>query len=67
MGKSKTRRRRARPAQRGGVMLGMRSGFRSMSGAVTGVETSGTSRWVGTIVTVLLVLAAAGLLLSRLL
>ena len=47
-------------------MLGMRSGFRGMSDAVTGVETSGNAKWVGRIVTALLVLAAVGLLLSRL-
>lgn len=46
-------------------MLGMRSGFRGMSDAVTGVETSGRAKWVSRMVTVLLVLAAVAFLLSR--
>ena len=66
MSKSKTRPSHARPARRGGVMLGMRSGFRGMSDAVTGAETSGKAVWVSRIVTVLLIAAAVGLLLSKL-
>lgn len=66
MSKSKTRRRRARPLRRGGVMLGMRSGFRGMTDAVSGADTSNRSKWVGRIVTLLLIAAAVGLLLSRL-
>ena len=65
MSKSKTRRRRARPPQRGGVMLGMRSGFRGMTDAVAGGEASGKSRWVAPLVVALLALAAVGLLLMR--
>jgi hypothetical protein len=65
MSKRKTRRSRPRPQKRGGVMLGMRSGFRSMSGAVTRTETAGSSKWVGRVVMALLILAAGGLLLLR--
>jgi len=47
-------------------MLGMRTGFRGMSDAVTGVETSSRAKWMGRIITLLLIAAAVGLLLSRL-
>jgi hypothetical protein len=70
MSKSKTRRRRGgdRGAERkrGGVMLGMRSGFKGITHAVAGEETTGSSKWVGRIITLLLLAAAVGLLLSRL-
>ncbi|HWN69569.1 MAG TPA: hypothetical protein VNM90_18130 [Haliangium sp.] len=71
MSKTKTRRRRGdRAASRkrgGGLMLGMRSGFKGMAQAVAGEETRGSSRWTGRIITLLLLAAAVGLLLlSRL-
>jgi hypothetical protein len=70
MSKTKTRRRRGdRSANRkrgGGLMLGMRSGFKGMAQSVSGEETSGSSPWVGRIITLLLLAAAVGLLLSRL-
>jgi hypothetical protein len=73
MSKTKTRRRRrgdrsASRKQGGGLMLGMRSGFRGMAQAVGGEETSGSSRskWMGRIIMLLLLAAAVGLLLSRL-
>jgi hypothetical protein len=47
-------------------MLGMRTGFRGMSDAVTGAETSRRAKWMGRIITLLLIAAAVGLLLSRL-
>jgi hypothetical protein len=48
------------------MMLGMRSGFRGMAQAMSGEETSGSSPWISRIITLLLVAAAVGLLLSRL-
>ena len=71
MGKSKTRRkrdRRGRPQgrKRGGLMLGMRSGFKDMAGAVSGEATTGKQRWLGRIITVLLLAAAIGLLVQNL-
>ena len=47
-------------------MLGMRSGFKGMAQAVSGEETRGSSPWMGRIITLLLLAAAVGLLLSRL-
>lgn len=71
MSNTKTRRRRrgGRSADRkkgGGLMLGMRSGFKGMAQAVGGEETSGSSKWMGRIITLLLLAAAVGLLLSQL-
>lgn len=71
MGKSKTRRKRDRRGQphgrkRGGLMLGMRSGFKDMAGAVSGEPTSAKQRWLGRIITVLLLAAAIGLLAQNL-
>lgn len=70
MGKSKSsrKRRRGRPAsrKRGGMMLGMRTGFKGVADAVTGEDRGRKSRWLGRVVTVLLVAAAAALLLQYL-
>lgn len=70
MGKTKTRRRRGNRAgdgkRGGGLMLGMRSGFKGVAQAVSGEEDRPSSRWTGRIVMLLLVAAAVGLLLSRL-
>jgi hypothetical protein len=70
MSNTKTRRRRGdRSAGRkrsGGLMLGMRSGFKGMAQAMSGEETKSSSKWVGRIITLLLLAAAVGLLLSRL-
>jgi hypothetical protein len=73
MGKSKTKtkrkkRRRGREPSRkkGGVMVGMRSGFKGITDSVTGTESSGKYKWWGRIITVLLVAAAVGLLAQRL-
>lgn len=69
MSKTKTRRRRGgRSAERkrsGGLMMGMRSGFKGVAQAVAGEESKGSSKWLGTVITLLLLAAAVGLLLSR--
>jgi hypothetical protein len=69
MGTSKRKRRR-RGGQvgrkRGGMLLGMRSGFKGIADSVTGQETSGRYKWFGRIITVLLLAAAVGFLASRL-
>lgn len=71
MGKSKRKRRRrgGRSSKSGksGVLLGMRSGFKNVAGAVTGTAEpkKGKSSWFGTAVLVLLVVAAAAFLFSR--
>lgn len=74
MGKSKTkrkkRRRRGAPQSRkkSGVLLGMRSGFKNVAHSVTGVgeaEEAKKSSFLGTLVTILLVVAAAALLWKR--
>jgi hypothetical protein len=50
----------------GGVMMGMRGGFKNLADSVTGSgERSRKSKWLGTALTVALVIAAAALLLSR--
>lgn len=69
MGKSKRKRRRrggqgGRP-KGGGVLRGMRSGFKGITHSVAGQETSDKYKWWGRIITVLLLAAAAGLLVSR--
>ncbi|WP_428268503.1 hypothetical protein [Haliangium sp.] len=70
MGKAKSKRRRRRAApeskKRGGVMMGMRTGFKGVAGAVAGEERSSKYKWAGRIITVLLIAAAVGLLLQRL-
>lgn len=50
-----------------GVMMGMRSGFKNVANSVTGAEPEGTkkSTWIGTVITILLVVAAAALLFQR--
>jgi hypothetical protein len=51
----------------GGVMMGMRGGFKNLADSVTGSSSqrSRRSKWLGTALTVALVIAAAALLLSR--
>jgi hypothetical protein len=61
MARAKRRRRK-----RGGVMMGMRGGFKKVAGSVTGKgDTSGKSSWLGTALTVLLLAAAVGFVLYR--
>jgi hypothetical protein len=69
MGTSKRKRRRRggqAGRKRGGMLLGMRSGFKGIAGSVTGQQTSGKYKWFGRILTVLLLAAAVGLVVSRL-
>ena len=71
MSKSKSKRKRRRrgqdsPRKRGGLMLGMRSGFKGVADSMTGEETSGKYKWWGRIIIVLLLAAAIGLLAQRL-
>jgi hypothetical protein len=68
--KRKKRRRRGRPSaqKKGGVLLGMRSGFKNVANKVTGQEPANKSKKssiLGTVVTILLVAAAAALLWKR--
>lgn len=46
--------------------MGMRTGFKGMASAVTGESTTRSSRWLGRILTILLIAAAVGLLASNL-
>ena len=69
-GQRKKRRKRGRPTakKKGGVLLGMRSGFKNVANTVTGQQPetkSKKSSILGTVVTVLLVAAAAALLWKR--
>jgi hypothetical protein len=69
MGTSKRKRRRRggqAGRKRGGMLLGMRSGFKGIAGSVTGQDTSDKYKWFGRILTVLLLAAAVGLVVSRL-
>lgn len=69
MGKSKRKRgRRGGQAgrKRGGMLMGMRTGFKGMADSVTGKETTGKYKWFGRILTVLLLAAAVGFVASRL-
>jgi hypothetical protein len=71
MSKSKNGRKRSRRSgppgrRRGGLMLGMRSGFKGIAGAVASEDRGGKHRWLGHIITLLLVAAAIGLLAYRL-
>ena len=54
--------------KRGGVMLGMRSGFQGIADSVAGKETQASEKykWWGRIITVLLIAAAIGLLAGNL-
>lgn len=68
--KRKKRRRRGAPSakKKGGVLLGMRSGFKNVAHSVTGVgeeQPAKKSSVLGTLVTILLVAAAAALLFKR--
>jgi hypothetical protein len=67
--KRKKRSGSSRGRRKGGVMMGMRSGFKNVAHSVTGVgEEAATKKKtgvVGTAITVLLVLAAAALLYQR--
>jgi hypothetical protein len=72
MSKTRTRRRRRpdRGASRkrgGGLMLGMRSGFKGMAHAVAGEQQpERKSRTVAGVIAIVFVIAALGLLMSRL-
>jgi len=74
VGKTKAKRKKRRkrgqqgPAKKGGVLTGMRSGFKGVANTVTGQQPASKSKKssiLGTVVTVLLVLAAAALLWKR--
>jgi hypothetical protein len=72
MGKSKTSGRRKRRGgagggQKKGVLLGMRSGFKSVANSVVGADDKPGKKntLLGTLVTVLLVIAAAAVLYRR--
>lgn len=70
MSKGKTRRKRSRRGRpvarkRGGVMLGMRSGFKGVAGAVSGDDGTDKQKWLGRVITLLLLAAALGLLIQR--
>jgi hypothetical protein len=69
MGKSKRKRGR-RGGQggrkRGGMLVGMRSGFKGMADSVAGKETTGKYKWFGRIVTVLLLAGAVAFVASQL-
>ena len=69
-GKSRRKRRQGRRSsgrKRGGLLLGMRSGFKGVAGAMTGEEQArGKYKWLGRAITLLLVAAAIGLLAQRL-
>lgn len=75
MGKNKSKRRKKRrrggretSKKRGGLMLGMRSGFKGIADSVSGQETAASKKykWWGRIITVLLLAAAIGLLAGQL-
>lgn len=64
--KRKKRRRGAPTTKKGGVMLGMRSGFKDVANSVTGKETKkGKYSWLGTVIMVLLLGAAVLMLLKN--
>ncbi|HET6610374.1 MAG TPA: hypothetical protein VFG83_00220 [Kofleriaceae bacterium] len=72
MGKKRTQRKKKRrrrgmvTRKKGGVMLGMRSGFKSVANSVSGGKSAkGKSSWLGTALTVVLILAALALLYYR--
>jgi hypothetical protein len=68
-GRKRAKKRRAQKSKKGkggGVMMGMRSGFKNVASSVTGAEPEGKkSSWVGTAITILLLVAAAALLFQR--
>jgi len=68
-GGSKRKRRRlekgSKKKKKGGTLTGMRSGFKNVTGAVTGTGPPSKNSWMGTAVTVLLALAAGGLLYMK--
>lgn len=68
---SKTKSRRGRGARgatrkKGGLMLGMRSGFKGMAHAVAGEQKQRASRSVAGLITIVFVIALLGWLMSRL-
>ncbi len=72
MGKSKSKRKKSRRSSGGsskkkssGVMLGMRSGFKNVANTVTGKAEAKKRSRVGTLLTVLLVVAAIAVLYRR--
>jgi hypothetical protein len=64
----KRRRRRSEaPRRKGGVMMGMRSGFKKAAGSVVGnkEKTAASRSWMSTAFTVLIVIAALAFLFYR--
>jgi hypothetical protein len=64
--KRRKRRRRGRSARAGGVLTGMRSGFKNVASAATGTGPAqqGKRSWVGTAITIVLLLAAVALIVA---
>jgi hypothetical protein len=68
MASKKRKRRRAEPPRKkGGVMIGMRRGFKKAATAVAGPSDKQAKKrsWLGTAITIALVAAAAALLYYR--
>jgi hypothetical protein len=65
--RTKRRRRGTAPRRKGGVMIGMRRGFKKAATSVVGGEQSPSKRrsWLSTAFSVLLVIAALAFLLYR--
>ena len=61
------RRRAAEPRRKGGLMVGMRSGFKKAAGSVVGGERSRArkSSWLSTAVSIALLIAAIAFLFYR--
>lgn len=63
------RRRRSRSSSRsrGGLLVGMRTGFKGIASSVTGAETARSkNKWLSWAITLLLAAAAVGLVASQL-
>ena len=66
--RTKRRRRGSAPRRKGGVMIGMRRGFKKAATSVVGSSEKTASRgrsWLGTVFSVLLVIAALAFLVYR--
>ena len=65
--RAKKRKAQNKKKSKSGVMMGMRSGFKNVANSVTGAEPEGSkkSTWIGTVITILLVVAAAALLFQK--
>lgn len=69
----KKRKRRGRESRKrgGGLMVGMRTGFKKAADATIGTgapakkKKSGAAAWIGTAITVVLLIAAVALLMQR--